>query len=94
MFELLQNAAQIFFWAKIVFFVAAGLTVLVSVGILIYILNKTFSPAIRVAQWMIWYTPGKEPHPALAGVSHGLRLVMWSGVIGLGLWLAVHTIGR
>lgn len=90
--DLFKTADQIVPWIKVAACVGGGLACLLAVGIIIYILHTTYAPLIRGVQWVCFYTPGEKPHPALAGVAHGLRLVIWAGVLGTGLWIAIHSI--
>jgi hypothetical protein len=73
--------------------VLIGVVILVALGLVTYILRTTLGPFVRVAQWLSWYTPGQRPHPVLLGISHGIRLVIWATVLGLGLWFAISSLG-
>jgi hypothetical protein len=90
--ELLKSVEQIFPLLKLIALVFAALAGLLALGIVTYILHTTGKPLFRVLSWLCWYEPGKPPHPALAGVSHGARLVLWAGFLGLSLVFLIHLL--
>jgi hypothetical protein len=54
-----------------------------------YILRSVLGPLIRVVEFLFAYTPGTRPNDITAGLAHGIRLVAWSTLVGLGLWFFV-----
>ncbi len=92
--ELLKSAEQLLPMLKLIAAVFAGFTCLLALGVVTYILRTWGAPLLKVMAWLLWHTPGERPHPALAGVSHGARLVLWGSFLGLSFWFLIHLLGR
>jgi len=90
MSDLLNQAQQIFPLLKMIVFVFLGLVAVLSLGVVTYIIHTTGGPVLRIVQWLCFHTPGTPPHPLLAGVSHGARLIVWAACLALGFWLLWH----
>ena len=63
---------------------------LVAAAALMYVLQSTGRPLLRIVQFMIAHTPGKEPSEPLAGVFYGVRMLGWAVVVGVVTWFIAH----
>jgi hypothetical protein len=73
--------------------VFAVVGIAVAVAAMTYSVQAALAPLIRIGQWLFAYAPGARPNDITAGVAHGLRMVAWAGLIGLGLWFLIHNLG-
>jgi hypothetical protein len=55
-------------------------------GAVVYLCRILGMPTLRVVQFMIGYTPGKEPGEVVKGITHGLRILAWAAAVGLVMW--------
>ena len=56
----------------------------------IYILRTVLGPFIRVIQWLIAYTPRKEPNDIVKGLIYGLRMLVWGCIVAGVVWFTFH----
>lgn len=63
-----------------------ALAALMGLASVVYVVRSTVGPLLRLVQWLCWHTPGTPPTPLVAGIVHGLRLVVWSGLIAVFGW--------
>ena len=87
MMDFLKPLEQLLPMLKMGLYVVLALAAILALGVVTYVVRSTGGPVLRVLQWLCWYTPGTPPHPVVAGIAHGLRLVLWAALLALTCWL-------
>jgi hypothetical protein len=71
-------------FGNIVWIVAAALAV-IALAAAVYAIKTAFGPLGVVLQWLFAYAPG-EPNEAVAGISFGVRMLVWAAVVAAVVW--------
>lgn len=87
MTELLNGFSDVLPHLKTIALAAGVVLGLIAAAATVYILRTAFGPLWLVILWMIGHTPGKPPGELVAGIVYGARILAWSGVIGVAVWL-------
>jgi hypothetical protein len=86
MFDFLGQLEQLLPYVKLFALVIGVSAVVCALAAVAFILKSVFGPLIAVLQWLFGYRPGQRPGDIPAGLSHGLRLMTWSVLVGIVLW--------
>jgi hypothetical protein len=65
--------------------VGAALAV-IALAATVYATKTAFGPLAAVLQWMFAHKPGERPNDAVAGISFGARMLVWSALVGAAVW--------
>jgi hypothetical protein len=68
----------------IVWIVVAALAV-IALAAAVYAIKTAFGPCGVVLQWLFAYAPG-ERNEAVAGISFGARMLVWSALVAVVVW--------
>lgn len=77
-------------YAKLLAFVCGGALVFIALAAFAYTMQTTFRPWLVAMQWLIGHTPGEKPSDIVRGISQGIRLLVWSMLIGVTVFLLFH----
>jgi hypothetical protein len=52
-----------------------------------YAVKAVFGPLMTALQWLFAYAPGERPNDVVAGISFAARMLAWSAVVAVAVWV-------
>jgi len=92
MSELLKALEGIAAQAQEIALVVGAALAVIALAAFVYAAKTAFGPLATALRWLFAYTPGEKPNDAVAGISFAARMLAWSALVAVLVWI-VYQLG-